>query len=526
MSADEPHKMAEEALARLGRDERDADAWRMLGDARSLSGDWDGAGQCWQAALQLGGQGSGWAVGAGQRALAAAQFAAAEQVLSAHLTVGPVTEAAAHVLATALRAQGKSDEAIAFLQAATAEIPRGANIRSQLCGLLAEQGRMTEALIYIEQALLLAPGWPSGLNNRANVRLALGDAAGCLADLEQAIAAMGPGGERASMQMAQATALLSLGRLKDGWAAYAARRDPAYGGYIRFDIDRPMWTAGQPLEGLRLLVVAEQGLGDEVMFMTLIPDLIAALGPRGHLTLAADVRLLGLVQRSFPEATAAYHHTRRDETGLVRRTVPQADLDRIDAWVPLGDLLAALRPTVESFAGPPGFLTPDPVRVAAMTAMLDQLPPGRRIGLAWKSSGPLRARSRYYPPFEDWKALFDLPDVQVVSLQYGDTDAEAALVQDAWGKTLWRVPALDLRDDLEGLAALAAALDGVVGPMNASMALAGAAGAPSAMLMVRESWTRLGADGLPWYPQAVAASAREPGDWPWAIASALQRLKT
>ena len=62
------------------------------------------------------------------------------------------------------------------------------------------------------------------------------------------------------------------------------------------------WRQDMPLAGRRLLVVGEQGVGDEVMFAQPLHDLSAALGDSRRLTLAVDPRLVSLFARSFPNA--------------------------------------------------------------------------------------------------------------------------------------------------------------------------------------------------------------------------------
>jgi hypothetical protein len=507
---------AARALQRLEADEHDAEAWRALAICQEQQSAWSEAVDCHWAAIRLAPERTAWLADLRRAADQLGDPALTEAMLRRYVAMAPATEAGAHALAGFLRDQRRPDEAIGFLCEAIPRIRTPATLLNQLSAFLGEEGAMDQALEAAEAALGVAPGWPAALQNRANIRLALGDVDGALADGAAALAGTRPGREQASIRLARALALLRAGRLEEGWRAYGVRLEPDYVAAMRFDIPLPRWTPDQPLAGLRLLLVGEQGLGDEVMFANAIPDLV---GRTGRLGLAVIPRLVSLFARSFPTAEVTYHHTRVAPSGP-SRSVPGIDLAGYDAYAPMADVLQVLRPALADFPARAGYLTPDPERVAHWRRTL---PPGRRIGLTWKSRGDLHARSRYYAPFELWRPLFERPDVTVVNLQYGDIAAEVE-VSATWRRPLWLPPGLDVRDDLDELAALAAALDGVAGPLNASLHLGGAAGARVAVVSVAEAWPGLGTGTLPWYPGSLLATPPRPLAWREAIGEALAFL--
>jgi hypothetical protein len=81
------------------------------------------------------------------------------------------------------------------------------------------------------------------------------------------------------MRFALSCMLLLAGDIGGGWDMYEAREEPHYTDLVHFAFEGPRWAPGDDLTGKRLLVVAEQGLGDEVMFANLLPDTVEALGP-------------------------------------------------------------------------------------------------------------------------------------------------------------------------------------------------------------------------------------------------------
>jgi hypothetical protein len=78
---------------------------------------------------------------------------------------------------------------------------------------------------------------------------------------------------------------------------------------------------------------------------------------------------------------------------------------------------------------------------------------------------------------------------------------------------IWRPPGIDLKMDLDDLAALCVALDLVLGPANATSNIAGACGAPVWLISTPVAWPRLGTDRYPWYPKTRVFSTKAFGQW-------------
>ena len=100
-----------------------------------------------------------------------------------------------------------------------------------------------------------------------------------------------------------------------------------------------------------------------------------------------------------------------------------------------------------------------------------------------------------------------------VDLQYGDTAAETAYARERFGVELWRPPDLDLKDDLDEVAALSCALDLVLGPANATSNIAAACGADVWLISTQGAWPKLGTDRYPWYPKMRVFTP--PGSMRW-----------
>jgi tetratricopeptide (TPR) repeat protein len=334
--------------------------------------------------------------------------------------------------------------------------------------------RYPEALKYGTRARVTAPADPDAMANLAVYRLANGDLAG-------------------------------------GWWLFRQRRarrttpGPAL----------PRWS-GEP--EANLLVLAEQGLGDELLFSTLWQDLDrrVADGRLASATVEADERLITLGAR-------ALHNL-----NWKPRQGAQAGISGASHWCLAGDLLEMFRQDRESFASSAPGLVPDPDRVDQWRRWLARVAGARpTIGLCWRSGSRAGHRRRHYPTLGECDPLLALENYFFVALQYDDCAAELAEASVGQGTAIVLPPDLDRRDDQEGLAALMAALDIVVSADTAVLALAGALGVPAVAISLHRGWVGLGQEQHPWFPR-MSRVYRPPGV-PWretmtSVARTVERL--
>ncbi|HEY5409961.1 MAG TPA: tetratricopeptide repeat protein, partial [Caulobacteraceae bacterium] len=524
LQAEQPQAAAEAALKALEHDERCGHAWWLLGIARDKAGDLTGALQCYEAAIQLLPEQDELANDLGRLAFRLGLKPMAEALFAKFLAAHPDSVDAANNLACALRDQFRHDEAIEILRGAIHDHPGDAMLWNTLGTVLSEQGEFETASTFFGEALRCDESMFRARYNRGNAKLALGDAPGALVDCETALGQVQLAEERAMMLVARSTLLLNLGRIGEGWDAYEARFDPAFGDVTHFLIDRPRWTPQDDLAGRTLLVMGEQGLGDEVLFANLLPDVLKALGPDGQLLLAVEQRLVPLFQRSLPTATVGPHATRTIDARAYRGAPFVADPEAIDLWTPFGSLLRRFRRSVEAYPDRRAFLTPDQGRVRHWRGVLDALGPGPKVGLLWKSLKIETARARFYSPFEAWTPVLNTPGAVFVNLQYGDCTAEIAAARAQLGVEIFQPPQIDLKDHLDDVAALCCALDLIVGPANATSNIAAACGAATWMISTPGAWPKLGTRRLPWYPSMRVFEPPGFNQWAAVMADVAQAL--
>lgn len=276
--------------------------------------------------------------------------------------------------------------------------------------------------------------------------------------------------------------------------------------------DEPEWD-GTP--GKTVVVYADQGIGDEISFASMIPD-AAKLCKK--LILDCDGRLEGLFRRSFPYVKV-YGTRVREE-----RWAPE---DRqIDASLALGQLGEIVRKRAEDFTGE-RYLYPCGTRFQHWkTQFLIAQREKPVIGVAWTGGVPhTNARNRRVS-LEDLLPVLNLP-AHFVSLQYRDASREIAaftaqhpsidLVQYDWAT---------ITDDYDNTAALVAACDYVLCIQTAVARTAGALGVPTLVLVPTASNWFYGAEGdsVPWHKSISVIRQDTPGEWSNEIERAAREL--
>lgn len=506
---------SERALDALKLDERSGLGWHILAIAREKSGDAAQALTAYEAAMKLMPNEADIAHDLGRLAQRLGYLEIAEKLLHHYLAINPGHVEATNNLACVLREAGRYDDAIETLRERLQFQPDSHILWNTIGTVLSDQGRSEESLTFFEEALRLSPTFDKARYNRGNARVALGDRVRALEDIEAALKTADPGYDHATMSLSRALLLLSMGRLEQGFDAYQVRLDPALKDAMHVLIDAPRWAGRTDLAGRRILVVGEQGLADEVLLGSALGDLIEAVGPDGQVYLAVEGRLVDFFKRTFPSLIVGAHKAVRREGKLIRFMPFMKGVEPVDGWMPLGEACALFRRSVGAFPSTVGYLKADPERVAYWKAELDALGPELKVGLHWKSLVLKGPRARYFSAFERWKPVLTAPGCRMINLQCGDTAEDMAAVKAA-GIDIW-TPPIDLKNDLEDLAALSLAADVVIGPGIAGTNLAAAVGAETWLISAPDDWHFLGTDRYLFYPQMRCFPTAGFGGWDHAL---------
>lgn len=519
---------ARRCLAILQTDERNGLAWHVLAICREKSGHLSEALNAYDAALRILPEDANIAHDLARLAQRLGHLDIAEKLLRKFLLVEPGHIEGTNNLACVLRDQKRYQEAIDALRELIQIEQTNPTLWNTLGTVLSDQGQMKESLTFFDEALRIDPAFAKARYNRANVLQPLGRPAEALDDLDEALKGAETPYEHAMMRMARAMTLMGLGRLKEGFDAYEVRLDPEMPEAMHVVADAARWDPEtEDIRGRRLLVVGEQGIADEMVFGTCLPDVIEAVGPEGKVFVAVEPRLVDLYQRSFPTAVVGGHRAVRIEGRLTRYCPFMEEVAEIDGkadfWTPMASLSAVYRQSLAAFPDRDGYLAPDPARVAHWKSELEALGPGLKIGLHWKSLVLTGVRARYFSSFERWEPVLTAPGCVMVNLQCGDVTEDLAAAEAA-GVKIW-TPPINLKDDLDDLAALSNALDLVIGPGIAGTNLAAATGARTWLIHAADDWHLLKTDRYPFYPRVRTFATGGFDGWPRAIAEVRAALE-
>ena len=431
------------AMEALKLDETCGIGWHILAICREQADDFTSSLKCYETALALTPDEPEIANDLGRLCYRMGFRDIAEQMFRAYLEKAPGSVEGVNNLACAQRDQMHYAEAIETVRTAILANPTQSMLWNTLATIVAEEGNVDQSIQFFDEAIRLEPKNHKARYNRGNAKLSLGDTTGALIDCEDALPRVTLESERAMMGLARSLMLIADGRLAEGWDAYEARFDPHYADVTHFMVDRPQWAPGEDMAGKSLLLMGEQGLGDEVLFASLIPDLIEALGPKGKLTMAVEHRLVPLFQRSFPEAVVGAHGTLRVDHHTVRgaRFIPNEAMVDFDLWAPMASPLRRFRPSVARFPERRAFLTPDPARVAHWRGVMAADSDQPHVGVIWKSLHVDSARARFFSPFDRWAPVLTIPGARMVNLQYGDSTEEIAEAKPVSASICGRPPA-------------------------------------------------------------------------------------
>jgi tetratricopeptide (TPR) repeat protein len=373
---------------------------------------------------------------------------------------------------------------------------------------LAQLGDAGSAQRFFERAVKLQP---DSVAAQANLGLALqeqGQFAATLAHYDRLIAAHP---EVIEYRWNRAIAYLHLGDFERGWQGYELRHTRG-GQDVRRHFPLPEWNGGD-LSGHHILVYGEQGLGDEIMFASCVPDLLRLAA---GVVIECDERLAPLFQRSFPAAVV--HGAPRDGKRDWLQAFPE-----LGVQVAAGSLPHFFRRDWSDFPRHDGYLAADATRRAQWQTRLAALGGGFKVGFCWRG-GTLKTRRELRSlALTDCLPLLQRKDCEFICLQSGDCSEEIAAAREHGGRLHWWPEATR---DVDELAALIGALDAVVAVPSTIVHLSGALGRTVwVMLSASPEWRYLWrGERMPWYPSVRLFRQSQGAGWEPVIASVYDEL--
>jgi tetratricopeptide (TPR) repeat protein len=422
-----------------------------------------------------------------------------------------------------LRGLRRREEARVVLLDGLARFPLSERLWAGLSAVEFDDDRISSADIAARRASLLDPGLIDGIANLAQCwhRTGLtGEAVGLGRRAER----LAPDDLR--IRFNQATYLLGDGFLGAGWDAYEARLGNIPDSMLS-RLPGKRWKQGPP-PGRHVLVVAEQGIGDELLFATCLPDLemMRSRGELHSVTMECDARLELLVRRSFPCFQTAPRITSRIPENTTSRLSDEAVAAKVDCHVYAGTLPGIFRRTLGEFHQPKAVFRADSEKVSNWRRILRSETEGPVFGLTWRSMNKRDRSSAFYPPIQSLGPILGIPNVTFVTLQYDDPEPDLRRIEESFGIHVVRPIGLDPMNDLDDVAALLSATDGLVSAYTATLNLAGILGVPAYSATYGYYWPTLGTRALPWYPSINIEMRTGDDGWDDVIQRLAARLQS
>ena len=404
-------------------------------------------------------------------------------------------------LGNALQEQGKLDESIQAHQNAIEIQPNYAGPHNNLGNALREQGKLDESIQAYQNAIGIQPDFTEPHNNLGNALREQGKLNESIQAYQNAIEIQ-PNYAEPHNNLGQT--LLLKGDLHQGWKEYEWRwQCKDFSSEIRY-FPQVLWN-GSDLNGKSILVWTEQGVGDQIMFASMLDDLLQM---EAKVITDCDTRLIPLFKRAFPKIQI-----------FPRDNPPVQQLldTNIDYQIPIGSLGRWLRSNQNDFKRKnQSYLQACPEKTSKLKTKYKKLAGNKPlIGISWKSGnqnfGEAKSTSLKF-----WTSILSRQDCFFINLQYGNVKQEVEEhISNKNDTSIYLDNDIDPLENLDDFAAQIAALDLVISISNATVHMAGALGEKVwNLLRYMPSWRwMLNKRDTLWYPSMKLFRQNRIGDW-------------
>ena len=406
-------------------------------------------------------------------------------------------------LGLALQEQEQSNYASQAYQQAIALEPNFVAPYNNLGILLTKQRKFDQAIKTYQQSIQIDPNNAEIYNNLGVIFQELGEFEKSTKSYQQAIK-INPKFAEAHKNLG--ISLLLKGELYNGWKHYEWRHKCDEFPIGNRTFPQPIWD-GSNIKGKSILVWAEQGIGDQIMFASIFEDLLKT---EVDTIVECERRLIPLFQRSFPQIDFV------PRENLIQ---PRLLDNNIDYQIPIAELGQWFRTEERNFLSTKHpYLYACPKKSAKIRSKYQQLANGKMLaGISWKSTGIGDTRAKIKSIIlENWQPILSRQDCFFINLQYGNVKQEIEEhISNQNDISLYLDNDIDSLENLDDFAAQVAALDLVISTSNATVHMAGALGKTVwTLLPYIPDWRwMLKREYTPWYPSMKLFRQTYMNDW-------------
>ncbi len=402
------------------------------------------------------------------------------------------------------------DEAIALYEKCIDLNPHFFDAYVNLSRSLIALQRLREAEEAAQKAIALNPDSDQGYVNLGRSKCEQGRLSEGVAEFYKAVE-RNPSAPEAHTNLG--FALLAQEEFSTGWDEYEyAFLSGSRGPFIKSPT--PVWE-GQPLDGKLIHIYGEQGIGDQIMYGSMLQEII---DQGAQVIFECERRLIPLFQRAFPDMSVIE---------LTQPPDPGTRNPDEDYRISIGSLGKWIRRSVNDFKPCDQYLSADPDLTATYRKTYKNLGEGPTIGISWRSKSPNFSKNKSVP-IDLWRPILETEGCQFVSLQYGDVEDDIRQAKEKFGVDIFVDPDVSAIDSLEQSAAQISAVDLVISISNATIHFAGACGVKTWMLLgpiPLWHWFLEREDSL-WYKSVRCIRCKSEDDWENIVGRTADDLKT
>ncbi|MBF0194184.1 MAG: tetratricopeptide repeat protein [Magnetococcales bacterium] len=426
------------------------------------------------------------------------------------LKIQPNNPSAFCNIGVALMHQGKFKNAVESFKKAISFKPDYAFAYSNLGAAQKELGDLTQAVLSYKKALAIQPEYAQAYSNLGLALKEQGDMDAGIKNLQKAV--------EIKPDYADARHNLSLmelvnGDFINGWKNYSWRWKIDQFDFKRYDKHKQKLWKGEDIANKRTLVWSEQGIGESIIFSSIIADLVKL---KADVVLECDKRLIPLFSRSINSIKCV----KKQDPKIIN-----AQNNEFDFIVPEGDLCRWLRPDINSFPKSDAHLIADQKLKKSLRKKYQKKNKKLLVGISWNSKNSNHKNKSI--TLKQLRPLLGIKGVTFVNLQYGETKDELKESTKKTGVKIITDNTVDQMKDLDSFAAQIAAMDLVVTISNTTAHMAGALGVPTLLMLDKSPlwyWLLKGKNS-PWYSSIRLFRQKKLGEWKDVITEVKQEVE-
>lgn len=455
------------------------------------------------------------------------------------LAIKPDYAEAHNNIGNVLREQKNFKEAMLYFRKALEIKPKFAEAYNNIGILFKNQEQFEKAILHYRKSISIMPKLPNPYNNIGNALRQIGNFDEAVRNFNKAIE-INPNFADAYNNLA--LTLQKQKKYDQALACYAKAikinpdfHDAKYNlGYLQLAIEnfaegwknheyrkskriltknlnlkyKKFWN-GKKFKG-KLLIYGEQGLGDQIMFSSMLSELLAL---HDDISVSVEERLLPLFRRSFKGINFINNNRNINN-------------EKFDKYTFIGSLGMFFRKSINDFPKKQKpLLIADSKKIEEIKKYLGK-GSYKKIGISWKTSSP-NARKNRSIPLKLFKKILNLNKYRFVDLQYGETLAERSEIKNELNIDIFHIDNIDYKNDIESLAAIISQCDIVITIPNFTTQLAAALGVPVFVLLPYPADWRwfLNRDSSPWYSNIKLFRQKNIGQWNESLKEVYNALK-